>query len=32
MPPAMFSDLLGASKFPDFLTLPAYESIIAEGD
>jgi malate synthase len=27
----MFSDLLAAPKFPDFLTLPAYEEIVAEG-
>jgi malate synthase len=27
----IFRDLLGAEKFPDFLTLPAYEQLIAEG-
>jgi malate synthase len=27
----MFTDLLAAPKFPDFLTLPAYQEIIAEG-
>jgi malate synthase len=27
----MFTDLLAAPKFPDFLTLPAYEEIVAEG-
>ena len=28
---ALFTDLLSAARFPDFLTLPAYERIIAEG-
>ncbi len=27
----MFTDLLAAPKFPDFLTLPAYDEIVAEG-
>ncbi len=28
---ALFTDLLTASQFPDFLTLPAYERILADG-
>jgi malate synthase len=28
---AIFRDLIGAQRFPDFLTLPAYEKLISEG-
>jgi malate synthase len=28
---AIFRDLIAAERFPEFLTLPAYEKLIAEG-